>query len=75
MGEKLTATLFVCSVVTVYDAVAHLLLGDAHLADAAVEVMFRAVGAIELVGKVGAVDDAVTDAMRLADVTHFSDAT
>ena len=72
---QLTATLLVGGVVTVDDAIAHLLLGDAHLPHAAVEVMLRAVWAVQLVREVRAVDDAVANAMRLTDVPHLGHAT
>jgi hypothetical protein len=75
MKKLLTAAFLVGAVVTVDGPVAHFLLGDAHLADAAVEVVFRAVGAVQLVGKVRAVDDSVANAVRLADVAHLGDAT
>lgn len=45
--------------------VAHLLLGDAVPARSAVKVLLGAVVAVQLVGKVGAVDDAVADAVHL----------
>lgn len=71
---RLTTSFLVGSIVAVDHTVAHLLLGDAHLADAAVEVVLWAVRAIELVWKVRTVDDAVTDAMGLANVSHLSNA-
>ena len=71
---RLTTSFLVGSIVAVDHTVAHLLLGDAHLADAAVEVVLRAVRAVQLVGEVGAVDDAVANAVRLADVAHLGHA-
>ena len=71
---RLTTSFLVGSIVAVDHTVAHLLLGDAHLADAAVEVVLRAVRAVQLVGEVGAVDDAVANAVRLPDVAHLGNA-
>ena len=72
---QLTATLLVGGVVTVDNAIAHLLLGDAHLAHAAMEVVFRAVGAVQFVREVRTIDDAVANTMRLTDVPHLGHAT
>jgi hypothetical protein len=72
--NALTASLFVGVVVTVTVAIAHLGLLDAVLADAAVEVVLGAIGTVELVAKVGAVDDAVANAIPFAGVAEFGDA-
>ena len=70
----LTASLLVCPVVAVLHPVAHLVLGDAGLTHAAVEVVLRAIGAVQLVGEVRAVHDAVANAIAAARVAQFGHA-
>ena len=62
----LTTSPLIRSIVTVEDAIAHLGLVDALPAHPAVEVLLRAVVAVELVTEVGTVHDTVTYSPLLA---------
>ena len=69
----LTTSSFICSIVTVQDAITHLGLVNALPAHAAVEVLLRAVVTVQLITKVWTVNYPITHSTLLARLLQTLD--